>query len=52
MKSQHVGFIPALRDLVFRIWCFVFRYVRLFHFVRPPNTKHQIQNTLVKRLLL
>jgi len=46
-------FVKSRIHQVFGVSCFVFgmKYMMLYRHVRILNTKHQIQNTLVKRLL-
>ena len=47
-------FVKSRIHQVFGVSCLVFgvKYMMLYRYVRILNTKHQIQNTLVKSLLL
>jgi hypothetical protein len=53
LKFKLDEFVKSRIHQVFGVSCLVFgmKYMMLYRHVRILNTKHQIQNTLVKRLL-
>jgi hypothetical protein len=53
MRLKTDEFVKSRIHQVFGVSCLVFgmKYIILYQHVRILNTKHQIQNTLAKRLL-